>query len=169
MPQLKPPTFKQRKFVHRYLKHGNAQKAILESYDTKSKKTADQLAFINKKSPNVQAYMKEIMEKVGVTDDKIAEKIKKIINAGTTASALQTATPQHALKALDMAAKLKDIFPAERKQIEKRTAKLNINLDGKSQEELQETLDTLLEEGRAFRKMMTQTQAIKENGTQKTS
>lgn len=159
MPQVRIPTFKQRKFVHRYLKHGNAKKAIKESYDVKNDATASALATRNKQMPHVQAYMKEVMDKAGVTDEKIAKNINKIINAGTTKQALKTATPQHALKALDLASKMKDIFPAERKQIEKRTATLNLDLTGKSQEELQETLDTLINESKQFRKMLDSTQS----------
>ena len=156
------PTFKQKKFVHKYIKHGNGIKAAEQSYNVSNKNTASAMAQRNLNNPAVKGYMKQIMDAAQVTDEKIAKKINKIIEAGTTQQALKTATPQHALKALDFAAKVKDIFPAERKQIDQRVAKLNIDLTNKSQEELQETLDNLIDESKKFRKMIDKTSEIQE-------
>jgi hypothetical protein len=51
-----------------------------------------------------------------------------------------------------MTSKLKDLFPAEKKKIEKST--LSVKLEGMSMEELQDKLNKLSEEARSFSKLL---------------
>lgn len=164
MPRLIRPSFKQKKFAQEYIKHGNAQKAALTAYDTTKKNSANVIGYNNLNSPTVRTYMKKIMEKQGLTDDKIAEKLNAIVDAGTTKHALKATTSREALRALEVTAKLKDIFPAEKRQIESKTAILNLDLQNKTDEQLQQTLNELVEEAKSFRRLLKKN----EKTTQKT-
>ena len=152
MPRIIRPTFKQKKFVKEYLKTGVMYKSAMKAYDTQNKEYASQIAHDTLHHPVVQKYIAEIMEDRGLTDERIADKLNRIIDAGTTESALKTTTPANAMDAIKFAAKLKDIIPAEK--IEQKTARLNIDLKGKSQPELEEVLSKLLDETRQFKQLL---------------
>lgn len=145
-------TFKQKKFTEEFLKSGNATSAAKKSYNVKNRQSASVAGYAALKSPTVQRYMAKVLSDKGVTDEKIAEKLQDLIDAGTTDRALKTATPDVALKAITFAAKLKDIVPADKKQIQKQS--LTLSLQGKSEDELKEMLETLGKEVTSFSKMM---------------
>ena len=154
MPLLRTPSFKQKKFAQEYIKHGNAKKAAQTAYPAAKETTAMTIGSQNLQKPAVLTYMRKLMDKAGLTDEKIALKLDAVIEAGTTKSALKTATPKDSLKALEMSAKLKDLYPAERKQIETKSASVNLDLKGKTQDDLKGMLTDLQKEIQDFQKMM---------------
>jgi len=151
MSKLITASYKQRKFVHSYLRTGNKKQAALEAYET-TPKNASQVAAATLAKPTTLEYMKRIMDTAGMTDDAVANGLKAITEAGLSANSLKQATPAHALKALEMTSKLKDLFPAEKKKIEKST--LSVKLEGLSMEELQAKLNKLSDEARSFSKLL---------------
>lgn len=154
MPRLREPSLKQKRWVQEYLKHGNKFKAAQVAYPTATPDTQNHISVTQLKKPLVVQYARELMDKAGISDEKIAEKLNLIIESGTNQNALAQSKPDHALKALEMAIKVKDLFPAEKKQIESKTATVNLDLKGKSPEELQHTLDALTDEIRNFKKLI---------------
>lgn len=156
------PTLKQKKFAHEYLRTGQATKAAMIAYDVKSRQSAAFIGYQNLKKPIVVDYMKEIMDRHGLSDEQIAERLKKVIEAGTSEVALREATPTQALKAIDMTMRVKDLYPAEKKQIDQRTATLKMDLKGKTDQELVGILTNLQDELTAFKKMVAQTAKLKQ-------
>jgi hypothetical protein len=154
MPRLRHPSFKQKRLVHEYLKHGNAKKAARVAYPDAKETSLSAMAYQALRTEPVQEYMKLVLEKSGISDEKIATKLNEIIDAGTTNKALKGATTKDALTAINTSLHLKDAFPAEKRQIEQKTAILNLDLTGKSEKDLQEILDNLIEESRRFRNVL---------------
>lgn len=152
MPKLVTASFKQRKFVNTYLTTGDRVKAAEVAYGTHNIHTSRTLAYNTLKQPTTIEYMKRILDKAGIDDNKIANGLKMIMEAGLRESSLKQAKPTDALNAIKEAAKLKDLYPAEKKKIEKKT--LSIKLDGKSPQELQDLLKTQEEELRKFRTLL---------------
>lgn len=103
--------------------------------------------------------MRTLLDLQGLTDEDISAGLKKIKDAGTTPEALAQATPRDAMAAIKFAAELKDLMPA--KKIESKTATMNINLEGKTETELNDTLNNLTKEIREFQEMVKKTKAIK--------
>jgi len=152
MPKLLTASHKQRKFVRSYLEHGSRVKAAEEAYGTKNKNTSRSLADATLKQPATIAYMKRIMDKAGMTDDNIANGLKLITEAGLSANSLKQAKPADALKAIEMTSKLKDLFPAEKKKIQK--TEVTYNFSEKSDEELLSLIDEKTEELKRFSKLL---------------
>lgn len=151
MSKLITASYKQRKFVNSYLQHGNIKKAAMEAYDT-NEKSAYVLGRATLQKPTTIEYMKRILDTAGLTDTAVANGLKAITQAGLSEQSLKQATPTHALKALEMTSKLKDLFPAEKKNIKKTV--LTANLENKSLSELQEMLQKLSDEAKTFSKLL---------------
>ncbi len=147
---MRKPSLKNKRFVKKFLETGNQTEAYVQVYGTKDRKMAGAMATHMMKRPVVQNYLQELLDEHGLSDDKIAHRLSKIVNAGTRRAALRDTTPQTALEAIKFAAKLKDIVPAQR--VEQKTATLNLDLNSKSEEELQQTLSHLSDEIASFRK-----------------
>lgn len=162
MPRLRKPSYKQKKFVREYLKHGNATKAAMVAYDTKSQRNASYIGYHVLQHPLVEEYMREVLDNRGMSDDYIAHGLKEITAASLKAQSLSQAKPTDGLKAMEMAAKLKNLFPAEKKQIEQKTATINLNLQGKSETELQDMLQNLVSEAQSFKRVLEQSAKLKE-------
>ena len=154
MSQMRKLSLKERRFVKNYIQTGNLTEATIRSYDTKNRKNANAMGPMIIRRPAVKAYLQELLDEQGLSDEKIAGKLKKIIDAGTRRVPLKETTAQTALDALKFTAKLKDIIPSQKieQKVDQKTATLNLNLTGKSEEELQITLDTLVREINSFRK-----------------
>ena len=69
----RPMTLKERKFVNKYIETGDAKAAADYAYDTNNPM---QMAFNVKKRPKVQREIERIMEKVGLTDELIINRLK---------------------------------------------------------------------------------------------
>ena len=151
--KLKPPTAKQKAFVKEYLRSKNITKSARKVYNVKNDKNASALGRNTLSSPNVQFYLQTVLEDAGLTDKDLSVFLREIIEASRAKEALEKATPSDGLRGIEMAFKLLDRFPAERKQIEKKEFRLK--LEAKSPEELGEMLDSLLSEGRKYKELIT--------------
>lgn len=151
MPKLITASYKQRKFVNNYLKHGNQKRAAMETFGVPEKQAGKKAHDIIN-HPMTQAYMKRILDKANLSDDAIARGLKLIMDAGLSEKSLKTATPAHALKAIQEASKLKDLYPAEKKEIHKK--EMRINLEGKSVQELTKMLNDLANEAKTFKRLV---------------
>jgi hypothetical protein len=159
MGLLKAPTVNQRILARHYLKTGNKKEAALKAYDVKPE-YALKMANNVLSNPMVQTYMKKVLDEEGLSDSLIGRKFRKIIEAGTTPGALKAATVGNALTALQEVSRLKDLYPATKTQIDQRTARLNLNLVGKSEEELMAMLDEVQGEIKDFRKVIETTKQL---------
>jgi len=140
MSKLNP---KQRKFIKEYVKTGNASQSVVNAgYKAKNPEvSASQLLRNN----NVQDEIKTVLDKAGLTDEYIAQGLKTAVEKGLSSD---RHTLSDGLRGIEMIAKLKDKFPAERKQIE--TKSLHLSLKGKSIEELEQEYQALIEDAQRF-------------------
>lgn len=145
------PTIKERKFVAEYLRTGSPQKAQIKAYNT-PKSYAAKVAYNVLKRPPVQKLLRECMEEEGLTNESIAVHMNKILDASTSDRALGKATVKDGISIIREINKIKDAYPAERKEIRQQTVKLN--LQGKSPQEIEDTLSVLMEETRQFKHMV---------------
>lgn len=146
------PTLKQKKFVKEYLKSGNKRQSAKIAYQTDSNEYADRLSKMNSHSKIVRAYMQKLLDQHGMSDEKIAETLTLLREAGTTPKALKRATPELALKAIQEAIKLKDLYPAEKKEIKQQT--MRMDLDNKDTKDLIDILKKQQREVSQFNKMI---------------
>lgn len=151
MPKLITASYKQRKFVKEYLKTGNVKQSAMTAYNS-SEKSAYRLGWDVLKQEAALEYMKRILDEAGMTDTAVANGLKAITEAGLSENSLKQAKPSDALKALDMTSKLRDLYPAEKKKIQKTT--INANLENKSIDELKGMIDKLAEEAKTFSKLL---------------
>ena len=148
----KTPTLKQKKLVHEYIRTGNKTQSGLTASDIK--KPAQAYDWANKalKKPYVQTYIAKVLEDSGLSDRQLSDRLKRIVRAGSTRTSLKQATPSDSLRGIEMAFKLLDRFPAERKQIEKR--ELRLKLEARDPKELQAMLAKLVDEGSKYQKLL---------------
>ena len=134
---------KQRKFIKEYIKTGNATQSVVRAgYKSKNPEvSASQLL----RNANVQDEIKNVLDKAGLTDEYLANGLKEAIEKGLSS---ERRTLSDGIRSIELVARLKDKFPAERKQIE--TKSLHLSLKGKSIEELQEEYEALIEEAQRF-------------------
>ena len=148
--KIKPPTAKQKAFVKEYIKSRNITKSAQKVYNVKNYKNASRLGTATLKSPNVISYIQTALKEAGITDRKLSVTLKKIIDQGANEN-IDKATPSDSLRGIEMAFKLLDRFPAERKQIEKR--ELRLKLEARDPKELQAMLDNLISEAGKYKKL----------------
>lgn len=118
---LKQLTIKQKRWAERYLQIGNASQSALEVYDTNSRNTAKLIGYKNRRLRHVRAYMEALLDQAGLSDEKIAQHLKTVIETGLQAQA----TAADALKGLELVLKLKDKFPSHKVE----SVSQNINID----------------------------------------
>lgn len=140
MAKLNP---RQRKFVKEYTKTSNATESAKKA--GYSPKTAYSIGSELLKKPEIITEISNTLEKAGLTDDYIAEGLKTAVEKGLSS---ERHTLSDGLRGIEMIAKLKDKFPAERKQIE--TKSLHLSLRGKSIEELEQEYQSLIEDAQRF-------------------
>ena len=138
---------KQRKFIKEYIKTGNATQSVLKAgYKTKNPEvSASQLL----RNANVQDEIKNVLDKAGLTDEYLAEGLKFAIEKGL---ASERRTLSDGIRSIELAARLKDKFPAERKEIA--TQSLHLSLKGKSIEELEREYKALIEDAKEFNRKL---------------
>lgn len=141
---------KQKAWAVEYIKTGNGTEAARRAYPGITPMTANIVGSKNTHNPKIKKYMDEMLDKAGMTEAKIADSLHIITDAGMSKSALRKSTPKDALRALEMAARLKDLYPIERKQVDQRNLNLRMDLGSKSQDELVEMLKKLMDEARTF-------------------
>lgn len=151
MSRILAPTIKMRRWARRYIETGNARRTTREIYGTQGSQLPKR-AYEIKHHPMVQKLIKDSLEEQGLTVDKLADSLNKVVDRGLNDLEKTKTTPSELLKAIDMGAKLRDLYPAEKKKIEKRV--LSLHLEGKSPEELQKILKDQEEEIRRFRHLL---------------
>lgn len=114
-------TIKQKRWAERYLHTGNASQSALEVYDTDNRNTAKLIGYKNRRLRHVQAYLEALLDQAGLSDEKIAQHLKTIVESGVKAQA----TTNDALKGLELVLKLKDKFPSHKIE----AVSQNINID----------------------------------------
>lgn len=134
---------RQRKFIKEYVKTGNASQSVVKAgYKTKTPNVLGSQLLANN---NIQSEIATVLDKAGLTDEYIADGLKTAVEKGLTS---ERHTLSDGLRGLEMIAKLKDRFPAERKQIE--TKSLHLSLKGKSIEELEQEYNALIQDAQQF-------------------
>lgn len=167
MPLVKSPTLKQRKFAKIYVATGSKLKAIRGSYNLGreggkwSDKNHYSMANNILASPFAQQAVREELDKIGLNEGKIADRLNRIIDKGTEERKLAFATPTLALDAIKEVNKMKGNYAAERKQVETKSARLNIDLNSKDQDGLMAELQNIQKEIHNFQEMVRETDKFK--------
>lgn len=151
-----------KRFAVEYIKSGNATSAMAKVKPHITHGSAQQLGHRLLNRPAVQQYMLEIMDKSGLTDQQLANDLNSIVNAGTSDTALKEAKPADALRGIEMAYRLRDRFPAQKTQLDKR--EISIQLESKSPEELQDMLAKVASEAQSFTKLLKTKEGKEEEG-----
>ncbi len=81
-------TFKQRKFLDEYLKCGNAAEAAMRSYDCKDRMSARNIGSENLAKLGIKDEIGFWLDEYGITDGKLAEKIRDGLEANRTISTI---------------------------------------------------------------------------------
>ena len=145
------PTGKQKRNADIYLRTLNKTEAGLGAYDTQSKAVAHNLTTRNLANPKVQQYIADVLDRVGLGDEQLGHDLKKIIKSSTTRRSLKKTTPADGLRGIELSYKLRDRFPAERKQIEQ----ISLKLEGKTEKELQLLLDSTIKDAQKYKELLT--------------
>lgn len=135
-------TLKQKKFVKELVKTGNGTQAIINAgYNAKSRRVAGVMAVDNLNKPSVQNALLTELDKVGLTDVRIAELLEEAITSGVGRDSRNS----DALRGLDMLHKIKGSYAP--KKIEKKEFSLKLqasedsDLAGMMKEQLQRLKD----------------------------
>jgi hypothetical protein len=123
----------------------------MKAYNT-SKDTAEVIGHRNIHNPVVIDYMNGLLDNLGLTDEYIGLKIKTILDKSVTKQSLKHTQPSDGIRIAEMLYRLKDKFPAERKQITKQ--ELRVSLSGKTTEELKSKLDSVMLEAKRYRVLL---------------
>lgn len=142
-PRLNP---NQSRFVKNYIKTGNITKSAIEA--GYAKKSAHVHGSRLLKNDKIRARIEETLDKMGLTDEQLAQDLKDAIKQGLTSN---KATVSDALRGIEQAFRLKDKFPSTRVDINKKT--LSLSLEGKTTEELEYKYQQLLEEAKQLREL----------------
>ena len=80
MRKVRKASIKQKKFVQALVKTGNATDAVLASYNTTNRKSAQVLGSQNLDKPEVQAELEKALAKNNITLDKVTGNINNLAN-----------------------------------------------------------------------------------------
>jgi len=140
--QRRRPTLKQRLFAQEYVQSGNGTQSAIKIYNTKSTKIAEALASENLRKPVVREEIELLLKSAGLSREEIAMKLSQAIEAGLGTKA----TNADSLRGLELAAKLGNMFPANR------SIKASVNLTevykAKSHQELIKELEIASEKNK---------------------
>ena len=115
---------KQRKMMKGYLEGKTIAQSTLDAgYNAKNKNIANSVGSRILSYPKVQQEMQRILESKNLSLDKMAQHLSDHINTGK----YEGNTAQTSLKALEIALKLSDAFPATKTQTESRNLNLTLN------------------------------------------
>ena len=131
-------TSKQTLFAKHYsIGKSGKNAAILAGY---SKRSAETIASENLRKPEILQRIESILDKAGLSDKALAERLYKAIDAGLG----KKATNADAIKGIRTALELKDRFPSPRQKVDiSQTSQIELTLQGKSVEELVMSLQEL--------------------------
>jgi len=148
---FKQLTIKQKRWAERYLQSGNASQSALEVYDTNSRNTAKLIGYKNRRLKHVQAYLEALLDQAGLSDEKIAQHLKTVIEAGVKAQA----TTSDALRSLELVLKLKDRYPSQKVESVSKVLSIDVNA---THDELLKQFHQVTEENRQMLAEISKTQ-----------
>jgi len=139
-------TLKEQGFVHDLVKNKVIYKAVEKNYNVSSKRNATVYGNHLMHQPRIQYAILDLMDKTGVSDVRLVEKLKshifdakkEVLDADNQVVELKDNTTS--LKALDMAFKIKGAYAPERHEVV--SANLNIYQD-LTDEELDRRLELI--------------------------
>jgi phage terminase small subunit len=134
---------KQRKMVHKWIETGNLTEATQFAYNT-TKHNASRIGNRIMKSENVKNYIREVLTAAGLTPESIAKDLQELRK--NTKPEGRVSDPSLHLRTIQEGAKLLEMYPIEKKSIEKKVAKFDISLKGKNRDELIDELEKQQEE-----------------------
>lgn len=100
-------TVKQRRFVKAYVETGNGTEAAMQAYDTEDRHTAHAIASENLKKKSIRRKMRALLDAEGLSNGKLAGILAYFLALYDSPDPREKAL---ALKALDMAYKLKGLY-----------------------------------------------------------
>lgn len=118
----KPLTPKQRKFIQGVISGKSQTDAAIEAYDTNSRASAASVG--NAVMDMIAVKFPELMDKLGVNDERIVEVLNRGLDASTSyyskseKEMIEVADWHARLKAVDIALKLKSKYPKEKVESE---------------------------------------------------
>lgn len=134
-PKRPPKTIKEKKFVKEYLATGNATEAAARVYDVSSRESANALGNENL----VKLSFPELMDQMGITDEKLNQVLAEGLEANRTISAIagheanggtvdfvDVPDFQTRHRYLETGLKLKDKFPSTKQEV-KNTGEINLS------------------------------------------
>lgn len=160
MTRLTHPSIKQRKFAKVLVATGRKDLALKAAYDLGKRGGKGSKESLNSMANNVlanamvQDLVQKELDKVGLKEGKVAKKLNQIIDSGTLKSKLKHSNPKLALQALDMVNKMRGSYAPERKQIDRKSQNLNVNLQGKNMSELLQEVANLQSQMKDFQKIV---------------
>jgi len=165
---VKAPTIRQKKFAKILVATGSKQEAYKGAYNVgrrggiSTPQSINTMANNVMMSPAVKSLIQQELDNVGLTEGRVSKKLNAIIEGGTTVKKLKTVDPRLSFEALKEVSKLKGSYAPER--IDKRTAKFNLNLEGKLKDktegELMDVLKGLAQEVKSFSNLVKQTNEL---------
>lgn len=155
----KYPTPQQKRVADNFILSGSVTQSGLAAYKInsnlpieKQKKLAYWYGYQALNKPSVVSYIENVLNSRGLSDEYLSERLRKIIEKGTSKSALKKAQPSDALRGIEMTFRLRDRFPSER--IETTTKELKIELSNKNNEQLNEELNNTINELKKLSELM---------------
>ena len=144
---------KQKNFAKAYvLKQGNGTQAIKEVYKVKNDKTAQTMASDNISKPIVKREIAKQLNLAGVSELSISSVLNKYIEQAGSPEVIRKIDPNSALKTIDMASRLLDLYPATK------TAHLSLEVKGalmrETPKQLKDRLKALRDEEERFISLM---------------
>lgn len=146
---LKAPTIKQMKFVKAYFETGSKKAAAKAAYNTNNPESMAMAAW---RTEGVQYLMRKELEARGLTTGKLSDKWTKLLKKTTPRGRIND--PRLHFDVLKETTKLSGLYPAEKKEIQQKTARFNLDLNAKSPEELSDVLSKLQAEITQFKKLV---------------
>jgi len=136
-------TMKEQGFIGDFIKGKQIRKAIKNNYNVKNGYNASVLGNAMLKKPRIQYAILDMMDRVGISDLRLVEKMKSLIFDGRKevldreGKVVQLEDPHIQIKALDMAMKIKGAYAPERHE----SVGFNVNIYSElSDEELNNRL-----------------------------
>ena len=147
------PTMKQKNFSKAYvMKQGNGTQAIKEVYKVKNEHTAQVMATDNLSKPVVKREIAKQLNLQGVNESSISSVLMKYIERAGEQDVLRKIDPNTALKTLDMASRLLDLYPVTKTA--KLTYEVKTTLLKETPKQLKDRLKELRIEEKRFTSLM---------------
>ena len=136
---------KQKRFAKEIVSGNTQVQAVINAgYNVKNRKYAADMGYELMKNPKIITEIDKAVQDAGLKDEYIGKTLFDITERGK----MSKVRASDALKALDMALKLRDRYPAEKKQIERYD--IRAQFKGKSAEEIRAKYQQFKQEQRRF-------------------